>query len=93
MVDSKKMTAFWIVAPCSFVEIYRRFRGDYCLHHQGDVQAASDKVNEDMEAGRSGLNLTGKCLRRWEDRGVLAFQSRLHRRQCYSKHKRLTAEM
>jgi hypothetical protein len=24
------------VSPCSFVEIDRRFRVAYCLHHQGD---------------------------------------------------------
>jgi hypothetical protein len=24
------------VAPCSLVEVYRRFRGACCLHHQGD---------------------------------------------------------
>jgi hypothetical protein len=24
------------VAPCSMVEVYRHFRGAYCLHHQGD---------------------------------------------------------
>jgi hypothetical protein len=28
-----KVTVFWVVAPCSFVEIDRRFRGAYCLHH------------------------------------------------------------
>jgi hypothetical protein len=26
-----KMTVFWVVAPCSLFEIYRRFRGAYCL--------------------------------------------------------------
>jgi hypothetical protein len=31
-----KITAFWDVAPCSVVEIGRRFKGAYCLHHQGD---------------------------------------------------------
>jgi hypothetical protein len=31
-----KMAVFWIVAPCSLVEVYQRFRGPYCLHHQGD---------------------------------------------------------
>jgi hypothetical protein len=31
-----KMTVFWDVAPCSLVEIDRRFTGAYCLHHQGD---------------------------------------------------------
>jgi hypothetical protein len=31
-----KMTVFWDVGPCSLVEIDRRFRGSYCLHHYGD---------------------------------------------------------
>jgi hypothetical protein len=31
-----KMTIFWVVAPYSLVEVYRRFRGACCLHHQGD---------------------------------------------------------
>jgi hypothetical protein len=29
---SLKMAVFWVVAPCSLVEDYRRFRGAYCLH-------------------------------------------------------------
>jgi len=29
---------FWDVAPCSFVESDRRFRGTYCLHHQDIAQ-------------------------------------------------------
>jgi hypothetical protein len=28
---------FYDVAPCSHVEVDRRFRGTYFLHHQGDV--------------------------------------------------------
>jgi hypothetical protein len=31
-----KMAVFWVVAPCSLVDVYRRFRGTCCLHHQGD---------------------------------------------------------
>jgi hypothetical protein len=31
-----KMTVFWNTAPCSLVEVYRRFWGAYCLHHQSD---------------------------------------------------------
>jgi hypothetical protein len=27
---------FWSVAQCSHVEVDRRFRGAYCLHHQDD---------------------------------------------------------
>jgi hypothetical protein len=32
-----KMAVSWVVAPCSLVEVYRRFRDACCLHHQGDV--------------------------------------------------------
>jgi hypothetical protein len=30
------MAVFWVVAPCSLLEIYQRFRGPCCVHHQGD---------------------------------------------------------
>jgi hypothetical protein len=30
-----KMTAFWGIVPCSLVKIDKRFRGAFCLHHQG----------------------------------------------------------
>jgi hypothetical protein len=33
------MTAFCDVAPCSPMKVERRFRGAYCLHHQGDGSA------------------------------------------------------
>jgi hypothetical protein len=29
-----KFRVFWDVAPCSHVEVDRRFRGAYCLHHR-----------------------------------------------------------
>jgi hypothetical protein len=29
------MAVFWVVAPCSLVEVYQRFRGPCCLHHHG----------------------------------------------------------
>jgi hypothetical protein len=31
-----KMAVFSVVAPCSLVEVYRRFRGTCCFHHQDD---------------------------------------------------------
>jgi hypothetical protein len=33
---SMKMIAYWNIAPCSLVVEDLRFRGSYCLHHQGD---------------------------------------------------------
>jgi len=33
---SMKMYLFWVLAPCTFVEIGRRFRCAHCLDHQGD---------------------------------------------------------
>jgi hypothetical protein len=35
----KKMTAFWVITPCSLVEVDWRFRGAYCLHLQGLMEA------------------------------------------------------
>jgi hypothetical protein len=31
-----KMAVFWVVAPCSLVDVYRRFRDACCLRHQSD---------------------------------------------------------
>jgi hypothetical protein len=33
---SIKIIAFWDIALCSLVEVDRRFRGAYCLHHRPD---------------------------------------------------------
>jgi hypothetical protein len=30
-----KMTVFWVVAPCSLVDVYWHFKGVCCLHQQG----------------------------------------------------------
>jgi hypothetical protein len=38
-----KMTVFWDVAQFTLVETDRRFRGDYCLYHQGDPDDADIK--------------------------------------------------
>jgi hypothetical protein len=35
------MAAFWVVAPCSLVEVYGRFRGACRLNHQGDRPGAT----------------------------------------------------
>jgi hypothetical protein len=37
-----KMAVFWVVAPCSLVEVHRRFRGVFCLHYH---QATTQKTN------------------------------------------------
>jgi hypothetical protein len=36
-----KIAVFWVVAPCSLVEGYQRFRGPCCLHHQGRLHGAT----------------------------------------------------
>jgi hypothetical protein len=37
MAASMKMAVFWVAVLCSLVEVYLRFRGTCCLHHQGEV--------------------------------------------------------
>jgi hypothetical protein len=39
---STKMAVFWVVAPCSLVEVYQRFRGPCCLLHQGDGSSSHE---------------------------------------------------
>jgi hypothetical protein len=38
------MAAFWDIAPCNPVEEDEHFSGAYCLHHQGDHGAISQKA-------------------------------------------------
>jgi hypothetical protein len=38
---SMNLTDVWDVAPCSLVEVDRRFRGAYCLEHQDDEKRRS----------------------------------------------------
>jgi hypothetical protein len=33
---STKMAVFWVVAPCSLVEVYQRFRGPCCVRLPDD---------------------------------------------------------
>jgi hypothetical protein len=35
------MAVFWVVAPCSLIEVYQHFRGPCCLHHQGPDDGGS----------------------------------------------------
>jgi hypothetical protein len=41
-VETKNMmkkAVFWVVSPCSQVEVHRQFRGPCCLHLNGDEAA------------------------------------------------------
>jgi hypothetical protein len=35
--SSLNIRAFWNIASCNLVKVDRRFRGAYCLHHQGET--------------------------------------------------------
>jgi hypothetical protein len=47
MALSTKMTVFWVVALFRLVEVYQRFRGPCCLHHQDNrpVRTSETLVN------------------------------------------------
>jgi hypothetical protein len=36
------MVVFWVVALCSLVEVYRRFRGACCLNLQGSPETSAN---------------------------------------------------
>jgi hypothetical protein len=48
MSASMKMAVFWVVVPCSLVEVYRRFKGDCCLHHQGAMVMDASSMSETL---------------------------------------------
>jgi hypothetical protein len=43
-VSSMKMAVFWVVAPCSLVEVYRRFRGACCLSYQRPADRSTNHL-------------------------------------------------
>jgi hypothetical protein len=46
------MMVVWVIAPYSLVEVDRRFRGAYCLHHHPD-----DGIRTDLrETGLGGVD-------------------------------------
>jgi hypothetical protein len=46
LTAASMLLVFWDVAPCSHVEVDRRFRGAYCLHHQGDSSRLHDATSQ-----------------------------------------------
>jgi hypothetical protein len=52
------MAIFWVVAPCRLVEVYRRFRGACCLHHQDDHDATTQKTAISILTAVRTSNLT-----------------------------------
>jgi hypothetical protein len=42
------MAVFWVVAPCSLVEVYENFIGPCCLHHYGTVLIEAASTSETL---------------------------------------------
>jgi hypothetical protein len=57
---SMKMTVVWDVAPCSLVEIYQRFRGSYCRHHQDVLMMEAVRTSETSVIVSVCLHLQGQ---------------------------------
>jgi hypothetical protein len=51
-----KMAVFWVVAPCSLVEIYRRFRDACCLYNQGDQASIIALITEGASTSETSAN-------------------------------------
>jgi hypothetical protein len=54
---STKVAVFWVVAPCSLVEVYQRFRGPCCLHPPTSTRLHTLT----MEAARTSKTLANFC--------------------------------
>jgi hypothetical protein len=63
-----KMAVFWVVAPCSMVEVKQHSRGPCCLHHQGALM---------IEAARTSETLVNfyQTTRRYNHQGALMVEA------------------
>jgi hypothetical protein len=61
-----KMAVFWVVAPWSLVEVYQRFRGTCCLHHQvATTQKTAIFMWSDNAVGCKLLPFTINLILKW----------------------------
>jgi hypothetical protein len=58
-----KFGVFWDVAPCNHVEVGRRFRGAYCLHHQGDLALMMEALKRRSTSTRLHVVTSQKTLK------------------------------
>jgi hypothetical protein len=56
------MAVLWDVAPSSLVDIDPRFRGAYCLHHQGD--GGGNEIQFITELRRTSFQLPSTTFQR-----------------------------
>jgi microsomal dipeptidase-like Zn-dependent dipeptidase len=64
--------------PCSLVEIDRRFRDDYCLHHQGDCPRLGQWIAPIMKA----VNTSKTSVNFYQTtRHIISENSQLHTRR------------
>jgi hypothetical protein len=53
---------FWDVVPCGHVEVARRFRDMYCLHHQGEESPIALMMEEACTSETSvNFNVITRC--------------------------------
>jgi hypothetical protein len=55
-----KMAVIWVAVPFGLAEVYQRFRGAFCLHHQGDnggTHSPDDEGNKHWSVGNLGKRL------------------------------------
>jgi hypothetical protein len=57
ITSRRNTTAFWDIAPCSKIEVDRRFRGAYWLHHQNDPNDNAVPTSETSVY----FNFTARC--------------------------------
>jgi len=46
-----KFRVFWDVLPCSQIDVYRRFRGAYCLHHRVIIALMMEAARTEASVG------------------------------------------
>jgi hypothetical protein len=65
-----KTVVFWVAAPCSLVEIDRRFISTYCLHHQGDVDRNGTMLLPNQKSSYFLVSFSGYDLLRSRNKRI-----------------------
>jgi hypothetical protein len=72
-----KVTVLWDVASCSFVEIDRRFRGAYCLHHLIALMMEAASTSETSVNIPEDSHLYIAAVRTWNLTYVLSVRQQM----------------
>jgi hypothetical protein len=79
-----KLAVFWVVASCSLVEVYRRFRGAFCLHYEGNEAASTSEKSVNFYETMIRCNSEDSHFKSLTSIKLMVDQSNLKKKRVFS---------